>query len=365
MFTVQSALNLLNETRFAANAGGILSQEDIDAALRAAGVGDAGVDPVATQSNIPDATFKNKLNQFRRNKRELESGNNLSSRQVRPLSSIEKKQREKSVQDFERQYPNWKELAKATSGKTEPVPQDQVDSSVGPETQTEPAPAQPEVTQPEAAPETPQAPQPEAMQPEPAPTTPPNPVQEQTPPQPDFASLSKQQKIDFLENLYHQTWNYFARNVVPQLNRETQQAKNLMSLFKNVRPTWKSLRDGIRNMPEIADALDDNSIAGAHKSLTDAFAALQTLQQSSSQDLSNFQQQLSRAINAINAMVQTTQKTPGQQPPQQAGLPPAQPTNRPPTVLAPRQPTQLKPNIANKTPVLTASMSSAMRIMGW
>lgn len=178
----------------------------------------------------------------------------------------------------------------------------------------------------------------------------------------NFESLSRPQQINALESLYHQTWNYFNNNVIPRIKQEMQQANKLINLFSEVRPVWKSLRAGIRQNPQLAESLNPQDILNAHSTLTRAAQALERLQSSADDPmiLSEFQQQLTTAFNAIQALTHGGKVDTGQP---QVTRPSTQIPPRPETILPPRPETVLRPNIANsKGIILTAASSSAMRL---
>lgn len=106
--------------------------------------------------------------------------------------------------------------------------------------------------------------------------------------------------IEALENLYHETWNYWASNVLPALQQDSQQAKALNNLFHQMRPQWKSLREGIKSNPELLNTIDPSHIQSANKALSDAQFAMQQLKESDQmidQRISYFQSHLQRAFN--------------------------------------------------------------------
>lgn len=154
---------------------------------------------------------------------------------------------------------------------------------------------------------------------------------------------NKTQQIQQLEQQYHQTWNYFADNVLPRLSQNVQQARALQTLFNEVRPVWKSLRQQIAQNPAFADGINDTYIEQAAASLGHASQALQQLIQSDTlldDHIGNFQSVLTKAFNAIkqlsfdNALTEVAEEAASE-------APEAAPTPTP--VPSPAQPAQTQP----------------------
>lgn len=115
----------------------------------------------------------------------------------------------------------------------------------------------------------------------------------------------KSQMINQLEQQYHETWNSFSKNVLPNLSNNVQQANALQALFNEVRPVWKALRQRVAQDPQFAETLDDAHIQGASASLGQASQVLQQLMQSDAlidNHIGNFQSQLTKAFNAIKQL---------------------------------------------------------------